>query len=305
MAMLALGAGVAITALKFAIFGLTDSAAVLSDALESIINLLAAGVMIYCLWLSNRPADRDHPYGHGKIEFLAVGFEGWLILAAGVAIASEAVRRWLAGVEPRRLDLGMGLSLVVAGLSAALAAYVWRAGRKYDNSVLLADGKHLLTDVASTVGVVIGLGLVKWTGWAWLDPLVALLMAGLILKTSWKLLWQSVDGLMDRAVPADDAVIRQVLDEEVRAGAIRGYHKVRHRHTGSFHWVDMHLQFDAGMSVRESHAVASRIENRIEQRLGPADATAHIEPYELPGEGEPPVVTVPRPQPQRGGAGQA
>ena len=272
-------AGLLITLLKFTAFGLTNSVAILSDAVESIINIVAAGFMLYSLWLSNRPADKDHPYGHGKVEFLAIGMEGWLILFAGLYIAIEAIRRLFSGVEPTRLNVGMWMLLVIGLLSAALAGYVWWAGRKYDSEPLTADGKHLATDVASTVGVLIGLLLVRWTGWLWLDPVVAILVAGLCLFVSWRLLWKSIHGLMDASDPDDDKAIRKILNEAKATGQILGYHKVRHRHNGPFHWVDMHLHVDGSMNVADSHALASRIEGQIETELGRANATAHVEPY--------------------------
>jgi len=284
----ALIAGVAIMAMKFAVFGLTNSAAVLSDAAESIVNVVAAGFMVFSLWFANRPADKDHPYGHGKIEFMAVGLEGSLILTAGLLIAFEGVRRLLnpPTLDDARLGLGIWCLAGVALLAAALAAYVWSRGRRYGNAILIADGKHLATDVASTLGGIVGLLLVRTTGYAWIDPVVALVMAAVILVTSWRLLSESVDGLMDRTDPADEGIIRKILDDEVRSGAIRGYHKVRHRHTGSFHWIDMHIQVDPDLSVRQSHDLASRIEHRIESRLKPGNATAHVEPAEpgKPGE---------------------
>lgn len=274
-------AGVVIMLMKFGVFFLTDSTAVLSDAMESIINLIAAALMLYSITLSNRPADIDHPYGHGKVEFMAAGFEGGLILAAGTLIAWKAGGRLIHGsdLDMARLNIGTWMLGGIGLLGFALAAYVWRAGRKYDSIVLVADGKHLLTDALSTAGVIVGLILVQWTGRQWLDPVVALAMAAFIFWTSWKLLWQSIGGLMDRRDPADDSTIREILDDEVRRGTIAGYHKVRLRHAGAFHWVDMHLQVDPAMTVTAAHDLASRIEHRIEQRLGEGNATAHIEPF--------------------------
>ena len=279
IALHALIAGIVIALLKFGVFWMTNSVAVLSDALESLINIAAAGFMLYSLWYSNRPADREHPYGHGKIEFLAIGLEGWLILLAGLVIGVEAVRRLIVGAE-LNLNAGIWVLGVVGLLDFGLAAYVWRAGRKYQNDVLRADGKHLATDVASTAGVIGGLVLVRWTGYQWLDPVVAIVMASLILFVSWHMLWQSFHGLMDHSDPKDEAAIKALLDDEVRAGAIHGYHKVRHRHTGPFHWVDMHLQVDGEMTISDGHELASRIEGRVEETLGRANATAHLEPYD-------------------------
>lgn len=272
--------GVVVTVTKFAVFWWTNSVAIFSDALESIINIVAAVVLCYSLWLSNRPADKDHPYGHGKAEFLAVGMEGWLILFAGLLIAIEAVRRLFTGAEVTNLGSGLWMLLGIGLVSAALACYVWWSGRKYHCEPLIADGKHLMTDVASTLAVLLGLMLVRWTGWLWLDPVVAILVAGLCLFVSWRLLCKSIRGLMDASDPQDDRTIRAILDDEKRTGVIHGYHKVRHRHNGAFHWIDMHLHVDGSMNVADSHALASRIERRVEAELGRANATAHVEPYD-------------------------
>jgi len=252
--------------------------AVLSDALESLINIAAAGMMLYAIWLSNQPADTEHPYGHGKVEFLAVGLEVWLILTAGVLIAYEAIKRLIWPREVLQIGLGIVLLAGVGVLTGLLAWYVLRAGKRYDNATLIADGKHLLTDAISTAAVFLGLLLVRWTQQIRLDPLIAIAVAGLILFMSWRLLGQSVSGLMDRQCPKDDRLIRDLLNEEIRSGAIVGYHKLRHRHNGAFHWVDMHLQMDRTLSIAQGHKHASRIEGRIEQLLGQADATAHLEP---------------------------
>ena len=280
VALHAIVAGVVITGLKFTVFAFTNSVAVLSDALESIINIVAACVMLYSLWLSSQPADRQHPYGHGKAEFLAVGMEGWLILFAGLLIGIEAVRRFFTRPELTHLTPGLWALAGIGVLGAVLAGYVWLAGRRYECEPLVADGKHLMTDVASTVGVVFGLVLVRLTGWGWLDPVVAVIVAGLCFAISWRLLWKSIHGLMDRIDPEDDKLIRTILDSEKNSGYILGYHKVRHRHSGPFHWVDMHLQVAGDMNVADSHELASRIERRIETALGQANATAHVEPYE-------------------------
>ena len=276
----ALLAGVVITALKFSVYILTNSAAVLSDALESIINVGAAAMMLYSVWLSSRPADRDHPYGHGKVEFLVTGLEGGMIFIAGMVIVVEAGGRLAAGTTLDLDRLGIGL-WCVAGLTLLtflLATYVWSAGRRHHNAILIADGKHLFTDFISTVGVILGLLLVKLTGRSWLDPIVALLIAGPIFWTGRKLVRQSIDGLMDRSDPGEAALIDQILDRYVADGAISAYHKVRHRHSGAFHWVDMHLQVDPATTVADAHRLASRIEHEIEESLGPSNATAHLEP---------------------------
>ncbi|MEX0777190.1 MAG: cation diffusion facilitator family transporter [Phycisphaeraceae bacterium] len=280
VAVIALIVGVLIMFLKLAIFWLTGSAAVLSDALESIINIVAAAAMIFSIWFSSRPADSDHPYGHGKVEFMTQAFEGAMVLSAGIAVGSVAIIRLMAPIELSHLDRGAWGLGGVNLLNAALAGFVYFAGRRFGSPVLVADGKHLLTDVASTFGALGGLLLVHWTGIVWLDPVVALLLCAMILYTAATILREAIDGLMDRIDPADQSLILRILDQEVNRGAIRSYHKVRHRHTGTFHWVDMHLQVDGDMSVRAGHDLASRIEGQIEQALGQANVTAHIEPEE-------------------------
>ena len=280
VAVQALGAGVIFFLAKLAVFAVTDSAAVLADALESTINVVAAGAMLYTLRLSNRPPDHNHPYGHGKAEFLAVALEGSMILLAGAMIVITAFRRLADPPIPVRLDAGMMALAAITVAGAALGVYVLGMGRRHRSIVLIADGKHLITDVLTTLGVLAGLLLVRVTGMVWIDPLIAIAVAVFILLTGWRLLKQSMGGLMDETDPDDMATIRRILDEEIAAGEIRAYHKVRARHTGAFHWVDMHLQVEPTLTVRESHALASRIEKRIEAALGAADATAHVEPWE-------------------------
>jgi len=274
-------AGIAITVLKFLLFAVSDSVAVFTDAMESIINIAAAGFVLYSLRLSNQPADLNHPYGHGKIEFFAVLVEGWFILSAAVIIAYKALARF-AGygqLNLERLDGAMIGLIVVAALSAVLAGYVYWAGWKYDNETLKADSKHLFTDVFSTVVVLLGLYFVRITGWAILDPVTALLVAVGILFVSYRLMRRAIRGLMDEVDPADQQKVIDILDHEVAAGHIQGYHKVRLRHQGAFHWIDLHLHMDGELTVEDAHREATLIERRIEQALKPANATAHVEPY--------------------------
>lgn len=276
----ALVAGVLIVGAKFAVFAVTRSAAALSDALESIVNIVAAGVAMYTLWYSNRPADREHPYGHGKAEFMAVAVEGGLVLFAGGAIIFESVRRLIHPPTLDRLGVGLLLSIGISLAGGLLAAYVYGAGKRLNNQVLMADGKHLATDVLTTAGVIAGFVLVRLTGQVWIDAAIAIALALVILVTGWRLLSRSVDGLMDKADPEDLAAVDGILGEEQAAGRIAGRHKVRVRRQGAFRWVDMHIQVDPSMTVQDSHALASEIEHRIEQALGRANATAHIEPME-------------------------
>lgn len=275
--------GIGITAIKFAVFALTDSVAVLTDAIESIINIVAAAAMLYAVIIASRPPDEEHPYGHGRAEVLAVGLEGWLMVIAGLFIAFHAVTQIVRGAAPERLGLGLMAMGGVAVLTLALGQYVYRRGKRYDSDPLIADGKHLLVDAGSTLAVLGGLGAVKLTGIAWIDPLVAIGLTLVILFTSSRLLWQASQGVMERVDPEDLEAIHHELERAVANREIRGYHKVRYRHVGPFHWVDMHLQVEPGMSVAEGHELASRIERRIEGRFEQANATAHLEPAKAGG----------------------
>jgi cation diffusion facilitator family transporter len=277
VAQVALIMGVVVMCLKLAVFFITKSVAVLSDALESVINIIAAAVMLYSVWLSSRPADEDHPYGHGKIEFITLGFEGLMILLAGATIAYEAIQRL---IHPAPIEAGLGfwLLLGVNVVNASLATYIYTRGKRYRSAVLIADAKHIYTDVASTVGVSIGLALVWVFKVDRLDPLMALILGGLILFTAWSLLKQGAGGLMDRNDAADQNAIVGILDSEVAEGAIASYHKIKHRHAGPFMWIDFHIQVDRNLNIADAHALGSRIERRIEDHFGQAKATAHIEP---------------------------
>lgn len=282
MARIALAAAVLLVFAKAAVFLLTRSAAALSDALESLVNIVAASVALYSLWLSSRPADSNHPYGHGKAEYMAVALEGALVLIAGVAIVVESIRRLLSPPTLGSLGIGTIANIGICLAAGGLALYVWRAGRRMKSEVLLADSKHLASDVVTTAGVIVGFLLVRATGLVWIDSALAMLLAAVIVWTGWRLVGRSIDGLMDRADPADFALVDSILFEEQEQGAIAGRHKVRVRRQGDFRWVEMHLQVRPEMTVRESHALASRIEHRIEQAFGRANATAHVEPAEHP-----------------------
>lgn len=278
VAKVAIAAGLGITAAKFGVFGLTGSIAVLSDAVESVANIIAALVMLQAIRLASSPPDPKHPYGHGNIEFMAIFLEGALIVVAALGIAAAALVRHYQGAVVEQLDLGTMLMAGISVLTAGLAWFVWSRGRRYANATLIADGRHLATDAVTTLGVLLGFIVVKLTGYTWVDSAVAVVLAGLIFLAGWTLLCDGFDGLLGRADPDDDRVIRDILDTCVSNRRIVGYHKVRHRHTGPFHWVDMHLQIDAQHSIADGHALATEIEREIENALGQANATAHIEP---------------------------
>ncbi|MFA7237517.1 MAG: cation diffusion facilitator family transporter [Phycisphaeraceae bacterium] len=280
VAKVTLVAGIVLLVVKLGVYWLTGSAAVLGDALESLVNIAAAIMAVFSTWYAARPPDEDHPYGHGKIEFVAASFEGTLVSIAGLGIGVEAARRWIIGSHVQRIDAGLIALLVIAALLIALAIYVYRSGKRCDSDTLTAGGLHLATDAISTVGVAMALLLVRMTGRQWIDSAAAMVLCVWVVWVGVGLIRKAVNGLLDRIDETDDAAIKAILDDEVRIGRIMSYEKVRLRHQGAYHWVDMHLRFSPEMSVRDAHAAASEIEYRIEQKLGKANATAHIEPGE-------------------------
>ena len=274
---------VLLLALKFTAYYITGSAAIFSDALESIVNVIASGVALYSLALAHRPADAKHPYGHGKAEFLSAGFEGGMILIAAVVIAVRAVEVLIAGALPQQLDVGLALIAIAGAVNGAVGLLLLVTGRRRGSITLVADGKHLLTDAITSGAVLLAL-LIMWfrPAWTWVDPIAALLVAAYVAWMGIGLLSHSTAGLMDRQDAEDERLLRRILDAHVGpAGTeprICSYHKLRHRHSGRYHWVDFHIMVPPTWDVRRGHEVASTIEYEIERALGEGNATAHVEP---------------------------
>jgi len=274
--------GVVLLILKFAAYALTGSAAIFSDALESIVNVLASGFALYAIILAHAPADEEHPYGHGKIEFLSAGFEGGLMLLASAVIFFKAVEQFVR--RPKLEDLGAGLILLVVAMvvNGLVGGYLVRSGKKSGSITLEADGWHLLSDAITSGAVMVALGLIQLTGWSYLDPIAAVFVAVYIVLVSLRLLKRSVAGLMDQQDIDDARAISAILDSHLGATGkpprICSYHKLRLRHSGRYHWVDFHILVPAGLTIDEGHQVASSIEYEIELMLGEGNATAHVEP---------------------------
>ena len=270
-------------AVKFAAYYLTESAAIFSDALESIVNVTASLFAAYSLFLAHQPPDKQHPYGHGKVEFLSAGFEGGMILLAAGVITFRAVEEMIRGPGAHKLDWGLLLTFLAGAVNGIAGMLLLMLGRRRHSMTLTADGKHLLSDAITSVGV-LGALLIMWfiPAWTWVDPIAALLVATYIAWMGWHLLRESAAGLMDRQDVEDEALLRRILDAHVGDGGaqpqICSYHKLRHRHSGRYHWIDFHLVVPSGWDVARGHEVASAIEHEIEQALGEGDATAHVEP---------------------------
>jgi cation diffusion facilitator family transporter len=272
-------AAIVTVGLKAIAYLLTGSVGLLSDALESTINLVAAVAAYASLVYAARPVDADHTYGHEKIEYFSSGLEGGLILVAAGGIAWYAVRRLIHPEPLEPLGSSLILAMAAAVINGAVAVVLLRAGKKTGSLILEADGKHLMTDFWTTTGVVAALALVAWTGWVMLDPIIALVIAANILWTAFDLMGRSFHGLMDRALPESE-------QEQVRA-AIRAhlsgqmdYHALRTRQAGTRRFVDFHLLVPGNSSVSWAHAVADRIEESIQAALPGVETTIHIEPIE-------------------------
>jgi cation diffusion facilitator family transporter len=252
---------------KFLAYQITGSSAVLSDALESIVNVVAAAFGIGSILFAGRPADRNHPYGHGKIEFFSAAFEGGLIVFAAILIVYESVQALLRGPELRELDLGLGIVFAAGVANALLGLFLVRIGHRHDSLTLVADGKHVLSDWWSTAGILVGLLLVKFTGWVWLDPLIACLVAAQLFWTGFRLVREAAGGLLDEEDPELLTRLVAVLAPRIGGGIVH-LHQLRARRAGRFHHVDAHLVLPEFWTVERAHEVSDDLAARVIRELG-------------------------------------
>lgn len=278
---LPIGAALITLGLKFWAFAVTGSVAVLSDAAESLINLLTAIMALVALEVAARPADATHPYGHEKAEYFSSGVEGVLILLAAVGISLEAWGRLWNPAELGSLPLGLGIAAGAALANLGVARVLLGVARRHESITLEAHAKHLLTDVWTTAGVIVGLGAVWWTDWAWLDPVIAVVVAINIVVSGSRLVARSMRGLMDYTLPGREV---QRIEEILKAYAERGatYHQLRTRRSGTQRFIDFHLLVPGERSVQQTHDLCEEIEADIRGQLGEASITIHIEPWEDP-----------------------
>ena len=272
---------VATILLKAVAWQFTGSVGLLSDALESVVNLAGAMMALAMISLAAQPPDEDHAYGHGKAEYFSAGFEGLLILIAAMAIGATAIMRLF---DPRPLEqvgIGLAVSLAASLLNLVTALILRAAGRRYRSLTLEADAHHLLTDVWTSAGVIVGLAAVSLTGWLWLDPVIALLVAGNILHIAWKLLYSSAQGLMDRALPDADTLLLQAVFDQYRAQGIE-FHALRTRESGARRFIDVHVLVPGHWSVQHAHELVEKIEADIRQALPQSTILTHLEPLEDP-----------------------
>jgi cation diffusion facilitator family transporter len=271
--------GLFVMALKLVAWQVTGSVALMSDALESLVNLATALAVIVALRVAKRPADDNHPYGHHKAEFFSAVLEGVLIVLAALFILREA---WDGFAAPRAMDAPILGMVISAGAGAINGVWAWlliREGRAQRSPALVADGRHLMTDVVSSVGVLIGVGLAVLTGWWLLDPAMAVLVALNILWSGWAVIKGSLSGLMDEAVSdAEQATIRTVIAEAGRDGVALEAHDLRTRHAGPVTFIDFHLVVPGETTVEDAHEICDRIEAALMAALPDARVTIHVEP---------------------------
>ncbi len=282
-AIVSLVTGFLLLAIKFSAYWITDSSAIFSDALESIVNVLAAVIAFWALAVAHTPADMEHPYGHGKIEFMSAALEGGMILLASVVILFRAIEVFTGSASKvAEIDIGLFLIIMAMLVNGAVGWMLIRTGKRQHSATLEADGHHLLSDAITSVAVIIGLLIVKITGWIWADPICAILISIYIAWLGIRLVNKSLAGLMDRQDLDDSRNLEDLLNTHIGENAkeprICSFHKLRHRHSGRYHWVDFHIMVPPTMDIAEAHRIASTIEFEIELMLGEGDATAHVEP---------------------------
>ncbi|WP_106848032.1 cation diffusion facilitator family transporter [Blastococcus sp. Marseille-P5729] len=280
-AWLSIAAALVTIGLKLSAYLLTDSVGLLSDAAESVVNLVAAVVALYALHIAAKPADKNHNFGHSKAEYFSAWVEGMMIVIAAGFIVYTAIGRLL---NPREIDnvgIGLVISIVAAVVNGVVAVVLLRAGRRFRSQTLKADGQHLMTDVWTSAGVVVGVLLVALTGWPWLDPVIALAVGVNILVAGYKLVSESTDGLMDSSWSKEDnrelaGIVRAFRSHEV------DIHALRTRLAGHHRYVEMHVLVPGEWSVWKGHDLIEEIEQTVQARFEDVEVMCHLEPIEDP-----------------------
>jgi cation diffusion facilitator family transporter len=277
---LSIAVALATIALKTGAWWLTDSVGLLSDALESLVNLAGAIFALMMVTWAAQPPDADHPYGHHKAEYFSSGFEGVLILVAALAIMATAVHRFFNPQPLEQLGLGLVLSVVSSALNGALAFAMLRKAREHRSMALEGDARHLITDVWTSAGVVVGLLAVQATGWLWLDPVIAIALAANIAREGVMLVWRSADGLMDQALEPE---VRGQIDQalaEFAVHTIRFDHVVTRR-AGARRFVDRHMHMPAGWTLGRAAAVRTTVEQALMAAVPGLRATIQLLPMDV------------------------
>ena len=277
---LSFSVGVLMLLIKWYAYSITGSSAILSDAAESVVHIIGVAFAVFSLWLSLQPADRSHPYGHDKISYFSAGAEGGLIVIAAFYIIYVSVKRLLFGIELSNLDKGTYFTLGASIINLFLGGYLVWKGKKTKSIILVANGKHVLTDSWTSFGVVAGLSLTLLTGWLPFDPIVAIIAALNILWTGGKLLRQSAGGLMDESNSELENSIHKIIDNETSTRGLK-YHQLRFRESGNTVWIEFHLLFSKGTLLDDAHQSATEIETSLKKMLNTSvNVVTHLEPLE-------------------------
>jgi len=284
-AWLSIAAAVATIGLKTAAYLITGSVGLLSDAVESLVNLIGGIMALAMLTIAARPADEDHAYGHGKAEYFSSGLEGGLILVAAFSIAVAAVVRLITLRPLQELGVGLVVSMVAAGVNLIVALVLLRAARRHQSITLEANARHLFTDVWTSVGVLVAIGLVAVSGWVWLDPVIALLVAVNIAWTAIGIMRRSVGGLMDTMLPAGDVTaIHKTFQPYEQTGV--QFHALRTRQSGTRKFISVHVLVPGDWTVQRGHELLERIEHDTRLAVPDAVVFTHLEPLDDPASWE-------------------
>jgi cation diffusion facilitator family transporter len=280
-AVISILAALATIGLKGWAYAVTGSVGLLSDAFESLVNLAAAVVALIALTAAARPEDEDHRYGHSKAEYFSSGFEGALIMLAAASILYASIRRLLSPRPIEQLTLGVGISVAASVINLLVARVLFRAARRHQSITLEADAHHLMTDVWTSLGVIIGIWAASVTGWQRLDPIVAIGVALNIVYTGVGILRRSLMGLLDTAIP--DELQRGVTDILARhtSGGVR-FHALRTRQAGAWRFIDFHVLVPGNWSVKRGHDLLERLEEEVRAAVPNSTVFTHLEPVEDP-----------------------
>jgi cation diffusion facilitator family transporter len=275
-ALIAILGGVAILLIKLSAYFVSNSVALLSDALESIVNIAASGLMLFSVWLSAKPADDSHNYGHQKVEDISSFLEGLLIIVAALLIVYAGAGRLFSHELPVEIDFAIGISMVATAMNAGLSWFLVRQARKSGSAALEGDSKHLMSDVISTAGVWIGLFIISLTGWEPIDAILAFVVAAIVLRMGLGLVLKSGGHLMDNSCKTEEAKIREVLLRH--SYRFIDFHDMRTRRYGNLVFADLHLSVDGSLSVNEAHDLTDHLEEELKTELPTANLTIHVEP---------------------------
>jgi len=276
IALVALLGGIAVLIIKLGAFFVSNSVALLSNALETIVNIAASGLMLFSVYVSEKPPDESHNYGHQKIEEISSMLEGILIVAAALLIVYAAWERLLAPTELSRLDLAIAISIIGTVLTGGLSVFLSRSAKKTGSAAIGADATHLFSDVVSSVGIWIGLLIVQFTGWRFIDSILAFVVAALIAKMGIGLILKSSQPLMDTSCEEEEKKIREVLNRH--KFRFIDFHDLKTRRNGNQVFCELHLSVDESLSVKEAHDLTDHLEKELRDELPNVNLTIHIEP---------------------------